>query len=162
MRRSFRGSPLYSAVFIPLERLFALRASQHVFRRQWTVDLTYFFINSLLIEILTILTLKPAMVLFDWAVVPGAQQEVLVREPGGSGERGGRGRRKAGISRKSCYWRAPRAGRPPEPAGGAVPHRPARQCRVVSGGHAESLRRSRVQGRTCGAPAGAGRIRFPD
>ena len=58
---------LYSAIFVPLERLFALRADQPVFRRQWLVDLTYFFINSLLIEVLTILTLKPAMVLFDWA-----------------------------------------------------------------------------------------------
>ncbi|MDP1570560.1 MAG: sterol desaturase family protein [Vicinamibacterales bacterium] len=61
---------LYSAVFIPLERLFALRASQHVFRRQWLVDLTYFFVNSLLIEVLAILTLTPALIFFDWARVP--------------------------------------------------------------------------------------------
>ena len=60
---------LYSAVFIPLERLFALRARQLVFRRQWMVDLTYFFINSLLIEILTVLTLTPALILFAWARV---------------------------------------------------------------------------------------------
>ena len=60
---------LYSAVFIPLERLFALRADQPVFRRQWLVDLTYFFVNSLLIEVLAILTLKPALILFDWARV---------------------------------------------------------------------------------------------
>jgi sterol desaturase/sphingolipid hydroxylase (fatty acid hydroxylase superfamily) len=60
---------LYSAVFVPLERLFALRAGQAVFRRQWAVDLTYFFINSLLIELLTIVTLKPALILFDWARV---------------------------------------------------------------------------------------------
>lgn len=60
---------LYSAVFIPLERLFALRQDQPVFRRQWMVDLTYFFVNSLLIEVLTILTLKPALILFDWARV---------------------------------------------------------------------------------------------
>ena len=58
---------LYSAVFVPLERLFALRAGQSVFRRHWLVDLTYFFVNSLLIEVLTVLTLKPALVLFDWA-----------------------------------------------------------------------------------------------
>ena len=58
---------LYSAVFVPLERLFALRIGQHVFRRQWLVDLTYFFVNSLLIEVLTILTLGPALVLFGWA-----------------------------------------------------------------------------------------------
>jgi lathosterol oxidase len=60
---------LYSAVFIPLERLFALRAEQPVFRRQWVVDLTYFFVNSLLIEVLTILTLTPALILFGWARV---------------------------------------------------------------------------------------------
>lgn len=60
---------LYSAIFVPLERLFALRAEQPVFRRQWGVDLTYFFINSLLVEVLTILTLQPALILFDWARV---------------------------------------------------------------------------------------------
>src|SRR5687768_7155006 len=60
---------LYSAVFIPLERLFALRADQQVFRQQWVVDLTYFFVNSLLIEVLTILTLTPALILFGWARV---------------------------------------------------------------------------------------------
>jgi len=58
---------LYSAVFIPLERVFALRPKQHVFRAQWALDLTYFFINSLLIEVLTIMTLQPAAILFDWA-----------------------------------------------------------------------------------------------
>lgn len=60
---------LYSAVFVPLERLFALRPEQPVFRRQWLVDLTYFFVNSLLVEVLTILTLRPALILFDWARV---------------------------------------------------------------------------------------------
>lgn len=60
---------VYSAVFVPLERWFALRPQQHVFRRQWVVDLTYFFVNSLLIEVLTLLTLRPASMLFDWARV---------------------------------------------------------------------------------------------
>jgi sterol desaturase/sphingolipid hydroxylase (fatty acid hydroxylase superfamily) len=60
---------LYSAVFVPLERLFALRPTQDVFRRHWLVDLSYFFVNSLLVEVLTVLTLSPALVLFDWARV---------------------------------------------------------------------------------------------
>jgi sterol desaturase/sphingolipid hydroxylase (fatty acid hydroxylase superfamily) len=60
---------LYSAVFVPLERLFALRIDQAVFRRHWLVDLSYFFVNSLLVEVLTVLTLTPALVLFDWARV---------------------------------------------------------------------------------------------
>lgn len=67
---------LYSAVFVPLERLFALRSAQPVFRRQWVVDLTYFFINSLLIEILTILTLKPALIFFGWARVDSVSATV--------------------------------------------------------------------------------------
>lgn len=67
---------LYSGVFIPLERLFALRADQPVFRRQWVVDLAYFFVNSLLIEILTILTLRPALILFDWARVESVRATV--------------------------------------------------------------------------------------
>ena len=67
---------LYSAVFIPLERLFALRADQQVFRPQWSVDLTYFFVNSLLIEILTILTLTPALILFDWARVDSVRTAI--------------------------------------------------------------------------------------
>ncbi len=60
---------LYSAVFVPIERLFALRPAQLVFRRHWGVDLSYFFCNSLLVEVLTVLTLTPALVLFDWARV---------------------------------------------------------------------------------------------
>jgi lathosterol oxidase len=63
----------YSAVFVPLERLFARRREQDVFRTAWRTDLTYFFVSSLLVQVLTILTLKPAMVLFDWAVVPTIQ-----------------------------------------------------------------------------------------
>ena len=67
---------LYSAVFIPLEQWFALRSAQGVFRRQWVVYLAYFFINSLLIEILTILTLTPALIFFDWARVDSVRASV--------------------------------------------------------------------------------------
>lgn len=33
---------LYSAVYIPLERLFALHPEQPTFRAEWTTDLAYF------------------------------------------------------------------------------------------------------------------------
>ena len=69
---------LYSAVFVPLERLFALRAEQPVFRRQWPVDLTYFFLNSLLIEVLTFLTLRPAAIFFEWARMDVVRDAVTV------------------------------------------------------------------------------------
>ena len=61
---------VYSAVFVPLERLFAHRPEQSVFRRGWRTDLTYFFVSALLVQTTTLLTLKPAMVLFDWARHP--------------------------------------------------------------------------------------------
>ena len=67
---------LYSAIFVPLERLFALRPDQPVFRAQWTVDLSYFFVNTLLIEVLTIFTLTPALVLFGWAKIQAVRDVI--------------------------------------------------------------------------------------
>lgn len=64
---------LYSAVYIPLERFFSLRPEQPTFRREWPTDLSYFFVNSLLVQILGILTVQPAMVLFH-----GVRSEMLV------------------------------------------------------------------------------------
>ena len=58
---------LFSVVYIPLERLFAKHPEQPVFRKGWRTDLTYFFLNNLLIQATTLLTLGPAMVFFDWA-----------------------------------------------------------------------------------------------
>lgn len=58
---------LYSAVYIPLERLFALHPGQPAFRKEWTTDITYFFLNGLLIQVIGLLTIKPAMLFFDWA-----------------------------------------------------------------------------------------------
>lgn len=64
---------IYSAVYIPLERLFARRPEQPTFRREWRVDLTYFFLNTLLIQITSVLTLQPAMTLFNWARIPAIE-----------------------------------------------------------------------------------------
>lgn len=57
----------YSVVFVPVERLFALRPDQPIFRRQWRLDLIYFAVSALIVQLSTLLTMKPAMVLFDWA-----------------------------------------------------------------------------------------------
>ena len=66
----------YSAVFIPLERLFARLPEQEVFRRGWRTDLAYFFLSALLVQVTTLLTMKPAMTLFTWAVSADVQQAV--------------------------------------------------------------------------------------
>lgn len=57
----------YSLVFVPLERVFARKPEQGIFRRGWQTDLAYFFVSSLLVQLTTLLTMKPAMVLLDWA-----------------------------------------------------------------------------------------------
>lgn len=67
---------IYSAVYVPLERIFAKHPNQPTFRKEWYVDLTYFFLNTLLIQVTSFLTLKPAMVFFNWARVPAIEQSV--------------------------------------------------------------------------------------
>lgn len=64
---------VYSAVFIPLERLYARLPGQPLFRASWPTDFTYFFISALLVQVMTLVTLRPAMVLFDWAAAPTLQ-----------------------------------------------------------------------------------------
>ncbi len=66
----------YSAVFIPLERLFARLPEQDVFRREWRTDLVYFFLSALLVQVTTLLTMKPAMTLFVWAISGDLQKAV--------------------------------------------------------------------------------------
>jgi len=70
---------VYSAVFIPLERLFARLPEQDVFRRGWRTDLAYFFLSALLVQVTTLLTMRPAMTLFAWAVSAEVQRVVSVQ-----------------------------------------------------------------------------------
>ena len=66
----------YSAVFIPLERLFARLPEQDVFRRAWRTDLAYFFLSALLVQVTTLLTMRPAMTLFAWAISADVQRAI--------------------------------------------------------------------------------------
>jgi sterol desaturase/sphingolipid hydroxylase (fatty acid hydroxylase superfamily) len=66
---------VYSLIFIPLEKLFG-RLEQSVFRKGWRLDATYFFISTMLVQLTTYLTLKPAVVLFSWAQFPAVQEFV--------------------------------------------------------------------------------------
>src|SRR5206468_6914227 len=70
---------VYSAVFIPLERLFARLPEQPIFRRGWRTDLAYFFFSALFLQVTTILTMKPAMVFFSWASNAGAQRWIAAQ-----------------------------------------------------------------------------------
>lgn len=67
---------MYSAAFVPLERLFARLPDQPVLRRAWRTDLVYFALSALLLQMTTLLTMKPAMVLFEWASRPALRQSI--------------------------------------------------------------------------------------
>ena len=47
-------------LFIPIERLFARRKEQNVFRDEWREDLFYYLVSSLLVQLLGYLTLAPS------------------------------------------------------------------------------------------------------
>lgn len=66
----------FSIVFVSLEHLFPLRRDQPIFRKYWKTDLAYFFTSHLLIQLITIVTLKPAMIFFSWATVPAIREFV--------------------------------------------------------------------------------------
>jgi sterol desaturase/sphingolipid hydroxylase (fatty acid hydroxylase superfamily) len=48
-------------LFIPIERLFAHKPDQHLFREEWREDLFYYLVSSLLVQVLTFLSMTPAM-----------------------------------------------------------------------------------------------------
>ncbi|MFT3986272.1 sterol desaturase family protein [Aestuariivirga sp.] len=51
---------LTGMLFVPLERLFPKRREQRLFRTEWREDLFYYFISSMLIQVLTFLAMAPA------------------------------------------------------------------------------------------------------
>ena len=67
---------LLAVVFVPLERAFARLPEQPVFRRGWRTDLAYFFVSHLLVQLLTLATVTPALLLFRWAAWPVLQGAV--------------------------------------------------------------------------------------
>jgi lathosterol oxidase len=70
---------LLVALAVPLERAFARLPEQPVFRCGWRTDLAHFLASHLLIQVVSLLTLAPALLLFRFAVHPGLQQAVAAQ-----------------------------------------------------------------------------------
>ena len=51
---------LTGLLFIPLERLSPLKREQRLFRTEWREDLFYYFVSSMLVQVLTFLAMAPA------------------------------------------------------------------------------------------------------
>jgi sterol desaturase/sphingolipid hydroxylase (fatty acid hydroxylase superfamily) len=50
-------------LFIPVERLFPQRPGQPLFRQEWREDLFYYFISSMMVQILSFMTLLPSQLI---------------------------------------------------------------------------------------------------
>lgn len=75
---------LVAAVFVPLERLFALRKGQRILRAKWGLDLVYTFVNGALITVGIMLVVLCAGTLFAYVVPEGlrvavASQPLLIQ-----------------------------------------------------------------------------------
>jgi sterol desaturase/sphingolipid hydroxylase (fatty acid hydroxylase superfamily) len=59
-------------LFIPLERLFARHKGQPLFREEWREDLFYYLVSSLFVQVLTFLSMAPAVAVLahtDWGTL---------------------------------------------------------------------------------------------
>lgn len=66
---------LLALIFVPMERMFA-RLRQNIFRPGWKTDLVHFLMSHIGVQLLMLLTMVPASVLFRWTLHSRFQQAV--------------------------------------------------------------------------------------
>ena len=64
-------------LFIPLERMFAHRDEQPIFREEWREDLFYYLVSSLMVQVLTFLAFLPAKSILVLAPLTGVRTWVV-------------------------------------------------------------------------------------
>jgi len=69
-----------AAVFVPVERVFALRRGQPVLRSGWRTDVAHFLVNPLLRAVAIVVVVGPFVLLAD-ALVPGRWQSAVTSQP---------------------------------------------------------------------------------
>lgn len=67
---------LLALVFVPLERAFAQRPGQPVLRNGWRTDTAHFFVSHVGVDLLTFLTVAPAMLVSRFLPLSGLRAEV--------------------------------------------------------------------------------------
>jgi sterol desaturase/sphingolipid hydroxylase (fatty acid hydroxylase superfamily) len=63
-------------IFVFIEKLFALKRDQPVFRAEWQTDFHHFIVNHMLVGFILLVTNKLVHGAFDWAVSPGLQATI--------------------------------------------------------------------------------------
>ncbi len=70
-----------AVIFVPLERLFK-KNEQYIFREEWREDLFYFFVGTILVQILTFLSLAPAFAILKATPWAGEFRQAVASQPG--------------------------------------------------------------------------------
>lgn len=70
------GTISSAALFVPLERLFALRGEQGPFRPGWLTDTQYFFMSHALVQVMSVAVLVPVVSVSTLIAIPPLQQAV--------------------------------------------------------------------------------------
>lgn len=65
-----------AALFVPLERAFALKPEQGPFRRGWLTDSQYFFMSHALVQLMSLLVMVPAVNLGGMLAIPALRESV--------------------------------------------------------------------------------------
>lgn len=63
----------FSLIFVPLELWFPKRAEQPIFRQSWRTDLVYFFFSAFFVQLIALLTMRPAAMFFQWVASSSLQ-----------------------------------------------------------------------------------------
>ena len=66
-------------IFIPLERLFALRKEQKVFRRGWLTDILHFLFTRTIANVCTFVLVGSVILLIHWLISPTFQATVAAQ-----------------------------------------------------------------------------------
>ena len=69
-----------AVIFVPLERLFK-KNDQYIFREEWREDLFYFFVGTILVQILTFLSLAPAFAILKATPWAGEFRKAVASQP---------------------------------------------------------------------------------
>lgn len=67
---------VFFVIFTPLERFFALREEQKIFREGWRTDIIHFLLNRFLIDGGSLVVIGILAVFFHWIINPGFQARV--------------------------------------------------------------------------------------
>src|SRR5689334_18815019 len=75
-----KGLLLTALIFVPLERVLALRSSQKLFRRGWANDMVYFTVNGQLINLGLSAVASGIIIAAGW-FVPAGFRSVVAAQP---------------------------------------------------------------------------------